>query len=352
MQAALLSTFNRYEDSLSIEKVKAAMIELNRDQRLTRLIIAARLDGAQDAEIINTLIASGYDEDLSRRATAASFEYLVKKNLALSRRLRKLKSLLSTKLCLQKIGGVATIATLKAGDLSEPAFLTNYYSCNRPLRILNADAWFQDLAPLSTRRLRDKYPYESVEVMSNRDADPCYELKPTHHRTRMPLGHFIELIATKPGNDCYMVAHNLALETTRLGEILTDLWPGPPFLDASDIRGNAHLWMGPAGTKTPLHYDLHNILFLQVEGVKRFHLADPLASAALHNNVGVFSAADLEDPDAPAAPIPDDVSIISCDLNSGEALFLPVLWWHQVRSLSPSVSISFSNFIYKNEFVI
>ena len=33
-----------------------------------------------------------------------------------------------------------------------------------------------------------------------------------------------------------------------------------------------------------------------------------------------------------------------CDLNPGEALLIPIGWWHHVRALDVSISVSFTNF--------
>jgi ribosomal protein L16 Arg81 hydroxylase len=43
-------------------------------------------------------------------------------------------------------------------------------------------------------------------------------------------------------------------------------------------------------------------------------------------------------------------SIIDVDLEAGEVLFVPVAWWHHVRTLEPSVMISFTNFDFPNSY--
>jgi ribosomal protein L16 Arg81 hydroxylase len=35
-------------------------------------------------------------------------------------------------------------------------------------------------------------------------------------------------------------------------------------------------------------------------------------------------------------------------LEPGEAIFIPVGWWHHVKSLEVSISVSFTNFVFPN----
>jgi hypothetical protein len=42
--------------------------------------------------------------------------------------------------------------------------------------------------------------------------------------------------------------------------------------------------------------------------------------------------------------------VIEVVVEAGETVFLPLGWWHQVTSLDISLSFSFSNFAFANEF--
>lgn len=328
------------------------MLELSRDRKLLKLIIDAQVRRMDDSAIVEMLTALGYGSDLSQSAVASSFEYLVRANAVLTRKLKKLKSLLGTKMLLQNENTSCDIDTIAADDLSEQIFYENYYSRNRPLKIVNAAIWFKDLSGFFIRNLLERYPNEPVEVMTGRNSDPHYELNLERHKTTTTLGEFLNHITTNTGNDSYLVPNNFVLQRTALSALFPNLSPGPNFLDRAEARNRALLWIGPSGTKTPLHHDRYNILFLQIEGTKRLYIADPLASPFLYNRIGVYSDADLEYPESQIAPIPAVVKITSFDVRAGEALFIPVFWWHQVRSMTPSVSISFGNFKYTNQFNI
>ncbi len=55
-------------------------------------------------------------------------------------------------------------------------------------------------------------------------------------------------------------------------------------------------WFGPAGTVTPLHHDVSNILLVQVRGTKHVTLVPALESHLVYNDVAVYSPVNAEFP--------------------------------------------------------
>lgn len=108
---------------------------------------------------------------------------------------------------------------------------------------------------------------------------------------------------------------------------------------------SARLWVSPAGAETPLHQDLpHNVL-IQLQGTKRVWLAPPdearrLGRYSRWSRAPNFAHADLETRDPARWPELERVMVYQCDLRPGELLFIPSRWWHQVRSLEASISVS------------
>lgn len=109
-----------------------------------------------------------------------------------------------------------------------------------------------------------------------------------------------------------------------------------------DVKINA--WFGPGGTVSPLHYDPQHNLLTQVFGDKYIRLYDKLETEYLYAHEGMLtntSQVDLDCPDIDQFPLFQKAQGMECILKEGEMLYIPPQWWHYVRSLSLSFSVSF-----------
>ena len=76
----------------------------------------------------------------------------------------------------------------------------------------------------------------------------------------------------------------------------------------------------------------------------------PYYTHLLYNYRGVFSEVDCENPDYEKYPLFQKIPIIEVTLNPNEVIFIPVGWWHTVKSLDISISLSFTNFVFPNQY--
>jgi len=159
----------------------------------------------------------------------------------------------------------------------------------------------------------------------------------------MPMSEFIaqlEQHEAHAGEPAVYMGNNI------LPTALLDAIRLPPWFDAG-LYNAPRLWIGPRGTLTPLHRDDSDNLFAQVWGEKSFILAAPHHRAAL----GTWSTAPRGgldgcdfNPDAPdyqRFPQARAVPFLRLTLGAGDLLFLPEGWFHQVSSLSTSLSVNF-----------
>nr|CAD7264886.1 unnamed protein product [Timema shepardi] len=112
-------------------------------------------------------------------------------------------------------------------------------------------------------------------------------------------------------------------------------------IEETDINA----WFGPKGTLSPLHTDPKHNLLAQVVGEKRLLLYSPVDSPHLYPHDGSLlnntAQVDPEEPDYQTYPDFEKAMAWECNLRPGEMLYIPPKWWHHVRSLSTSFSVSF-----------
>ena len=233
-------------------------------------------------------------------------------------------------------------------------FLVQHYAANRPAVLKGVAAGWRACGEWTTDYLRSAIGERKVEFQGDRSTNPQFELDKDAHKRVLPFDRYMDLIETgRADNDAYITAYNSARNIAAFAPIMDDIGDIPGILCAGDPNLKGMLWIGPGDTFTPLHHDLTNNLLIQIVGRKRIVLVSPNYTPRLANDRHVFSAIrDLEAPGHVAANFPQAASVTSLDvvLEPGDAIFLPLGWWHQVRSLDFSVSITNTNFVWPNDF--
>jgi lysine-specific demethylase 8 len=126
-----------------------------------------------------------------------------------------------------------------------------------------------------------------------------------------------------------------------------------------------NLWLGPAGTKTPLHTDPYSNILAQVMGYKYARLYAPTETARLYpmgiddkgvdmnntSSVDVSLVRSQHETDTAESekinrqrdmfPLFVKAHFVEGVLGPGECLYIPQGWWHYIEGLTLGASVSF-----------
>lgn len=164
----------------------------------------------------------------------------------------------------------------------------------------------------------------------------------------MTVRSFIETYMLKNNTPVgYIAQHQLF---NQIVELLDDIRE-PEYCCLSDTYEKSgdgvdvNAWFGPAHTVSPMHYDPKHNLLTQIVGSKAILLADPKYNDDIYpyEDALLFNTSQVnpEKPDFDQFPKFKDVPLMQCVLEPGDMLYIPPKWWHHVRSLSASFSVSF-----------
>jgi ribosomal protein L16 Arg81 hydroxylase len=239
----------------------------------------------------------------------------------------------------------------RRSGLSRQEFHEEYYIRNRPVIVTDLVKQWPAFHLWCPAYLREKYGDAIVEIQSNRKTYPVYEVFLKGHTKKVRLAEYIDMVEQgEDTNQYYLTANDRLLDNDAMRTLLSDFWPFPEYFTHDDRADKQFFWFGPRGAVSPLHRDRLNVFMTQVYGRKRVKMVSSDALHLVYNFESFFSEVDAEEPDLGRYPRFADAEIIDVLLEPGEGLLIPVGWWHHVRSLDISISVSLTNFLFPNDF--
>ncbi|WP_199554486.1 cupin-like domain-containing protein [Sandaracinobacteroides hominis] len=315
------------------------------DDSLRQLVAEQLLAGETAEAVLAVLMRRGVAaaEAKAEIAAAAGHPYL-KAATQLQARLAKRDWLLEARAKLERMQ-VAEVP--RRERLAPETFFAEHYTTLTPVVLTGmTEDWagrqwsLDSLAGLGN---------PEVEVQGGREADVDFELNSIAHKRKMRWHEVLELLRGDPEtNDFYVTANNSGVNRKALAALWADVGDLPGYLGKSHL-GDGFFWMGPRGTVTPWHHDLTQNLLVNMVGRKRVALVSPAETHRMRNHRHCFSCfgADAELQGVPAAVRP---RVLTVEIGPGDILFLPVGWWHHVTGLTMTIGMSFTNFVWDNEF--
>ncbi|WP_394836376.1 cupin-like domain-containing protein [Pendulispora rubella] len=159
------------------------------------------------------------------------------------------------------------------------------------------------------------------------------------------LGELIREIRNEPACQYYL-AESAFLDS--VPELFADI-PTPRYHPPGRAL-TRRFWLGPANTVSGFHQDSAGqlaptcILFAQIYGRKRVVLASPDQSHLMYparaSRVAASSLVDLDALDDERFPLFREARLEETIVGPGDMLFIPERYWHYLRSLEPSISLS------------
>lgn len=294
---------------------------------------------------IRKMMGAKYPEELGRSSAGAA----APAGNAGEAYLRKCASLLEIQRDLARLSPKAGAIERRSG-VSGDEFLEKYYAANRPVVLCGLMDLWEAPRKWNPDYFKAVCGGEDVEIMAAREANPDYETDDAPHRKNVTFSEFVDMVASgKETNDYYLTARNNFFSRPGVRPLLKDIEIFTEYLKETDGDG-VYLWYGPKGTVTPLHHDTMNIFMAQVQGRKKIKLVPANDIELVYNDFAVYSQVDISKPDYGKFPKFRRANIIELELAPGEVLFLPVGWWHWVKALDTSITVSFNNFLFPNEF--
>lgn len=188
-----------------------------------------------------------------------------------------------------------------------------------------------------------------IEACTGRSSDAEPDINAAALREEMSMAEFVARVEVAGvSNDLYLIAGNGNSRTDELAPLFEDVDVPPGLFSHEHLRSSSALWFGPAGTITALHHDTSNILFCQIWGRKRVLLAPPDNPLLQPFARGLYNRVDPRDPTPEHAEAAG--SMFEVMLEPGDALFIPVGWWHHVEALDVSISLALNGFDRDNAY--
>ncbi len=223
-------------------------------------------------------------------------------------------------------------------DISEQDFREKYLKPRKPVVIRNMARKWPAYQKWTMDYMKEVVGDVEVPLYDSSKADPSAPINAS--AAKMKFGDYIDLIQEKPTD-----LRIFLFDPIKSAPKLLEDYISPKDLMGGFLDKYPNMFFGGKGSVTFLHFDIDmaHIFHTHFNGRKHILLFDykwkerlyqiPYATYALEDY-------DISNPDFEQFPALDGVEGIECFLEHGDTLFMPTGWWHWMKYLDGSFSIS------------
>ena len=223
-------------------------------------------------------------------------------------------------------------------DITQEEFRKKYLIPRKPLVIRNMAKSWPAYQKWMMEYMKETVGDVEVPLYDSSKADPSAPINAS--AAKMKFGDYIDLIQREPTD-----LRIFLFDPIKSAPKLLEDYLSPKELMGGFLDKYPNMFFGGKGSVTFLHYDIDmaHIFHTHFNGRKHILLFDykwkdrlykiPYATYALEDY-------DISNPDFEKFPALDGVEGIECFLEHGDTLFMPTGWWHWMKYLDGSFSIS------------
>ncbi len=223
-------------------------------------------------------------------------------------------------------------------EISQEEFREKYLIPRKPVVIKNMARKWPAYQKWTMDYVKEVVGDVEVPLYDSSKADPSAPINAAS--TKMKFGDYIDLIQREPTD-----LRIFFFDPIKFAPQLLDDYISPKDLMGGFLDKYPSMFFGGKGSVTFLHYDIDmaHIFHTHFNGRKHILLFDykwkerlyllPYATYALEDF-------DISNPDFEKFPALDGIEGIECFLEHGDTLFMPTGWWHWMKYLDGSFSIS------------
>ncbi|SMO55992.1 Cupin-like domain-containing protein [Chryseobacterium rhizoplanae] len=223
-------------------------------------------------------------------------------------------------------------------EISKEEFYEKYLKPRRPVVIKNMAKKWPAYQKWTMEYMKEVVGDVEVPLYDSSKADPSAPINSS--AAKMKFGDYIDLIQREPTD-----LRIFLFDPIKFAPKLLEDYISPKELMGGFLDKYPNMFFGGKGSETFLHFDIDmaHIFHTHFNGRKHILLFDykwrerlyqiPYATYALEDY-------DIENPDFTKFPALDGVEGIECYLEHGDTLFMPTGWWHWMKYLDGSFSIS------------